>query len=79
MHDDGSILAQAIKQCEAISISNGSFQEQHGMAAWVFDSCNSIGRARGEVMVPGTAKDQSTYCSELAGIYSILAFAKKLC
>ena len=33
----------------------------------------------GAVTVPGTSKDQSAYHSKLAGIYSILLCAKKVC
>lgn len=33
----------------------------------------------GTITVPGTAKDQSAYCSKLAGIYSILLCVKKIC
>lgn len=47
--------------------------------AWVFEGANDTGQFSGAVVVPGSAKDQSSYRSELAGIYSILAFAKRLC
>jgi hypothetical protein len=79
MQDEGSILAQAIQEGEAIAISDGSFHDQYGTAAWVLEGCVSTGRAIGAVVVPGTAKDQSAYRSELAGIFSILVFAKKMC
>jgi hypothetical protein len=79
MQDDGSILAQAIQEGEAIAISDRSFHDQYGTAAWVLEGCVSIGRAIGANVVSGTAKDQSAYRSELAGIFSILVFAKKMC
>ncbi len=77
--DDGSILAHAISQGEAITISDGSFQDTYGTAAWVIEGCDSKGRMKGAVIVSGTAQDQSAYRSELAGIYSILIMVKKIC
>jgi hypothetical protein len=79
MEDDGQIIALAIQQGEAIAISDGSFQDIYGTAAWVVEGTDSNGRALGAVVVPGSAKDQSAYRSELAGLYSILVFVKQLC
>jgi hypothetical protein len=62
-----------------IAVSDGSFQDQYGTAAWVLEGSTPKGRIVGAVIVPGTAKDQSAYRSELAGIYSILLCVKKLC
>jgi hypothetical protein len=72
-------LAKAIQEGEAIAISDGSFQDQYGTAAWALEGSGSKGRIVGAVTVPGTAKDQSAYRSELAGLYCILLGAKKLC
>ncbi len=77
MYNDGDILAQAISQGEAITISDGSFQDTYGTAAWVIKGCDSTGRMKGAVIFPGTTKDQAAYRSELAGIYSILIMVKK--
>jgi hypothetical protein len=79
LSDDGHTLATAIKEGDAIAISNGSFRDQYGTAAWVLEGSNSNGRIVGAVIAPGTAKDQSAYRSELVGIYSILLCVKKLC
>ena len=79
MTDDGITLAQAISQGDAIAISDGSFQDTYGTAAWVLEGIDSVGRIKGAVVVPGTAKDQSAYRSELAGIYSIMVAVTKLC
>jgi hypothetical protein len=79
MTDDGTILAKAISQGDAITISDGSFQDTYGTAAWVLEGSDSAGRMRGAVIVPGNANDQSAYRSELAGIYSILVAVTKLC
>jgi hypothetical protein len=72
-------LAEAIKQGTAIAVSDGSFQDQYGTAAWVMEGECSIGRISGEVVMPGTSQDQSAYRSKLFGIYSIMVCTKKLC
>lgn len=77
--DDGVTLAIAIREGDAITISDGSFQDQYGTAAWVLEGKCSMGRIVWAVMAPGMAKGQSAYRSELTGIYCILICAKKLC
>ncbi len=77
--DDGSTIAQAIQDGDAIAISDGSFHEQFGTASWVIEGTDSKGRIVGEVLVPGTSRDQSAYRSELAGIYSIMTGVKNIC
>jgi hypothetical protein len=52
-----------------IAVSDGSFKNGHGTAAWILyfsDSCNCVGR----VVVPEEAHDQSAYRSELTGLYA---------
>jgi hypothetical protein len=79
LEEGGTILAEAIRQGEAIAVCDGSFQNQFGTAAWVLEGACPKGRIIGRVVVPGTAKDQSAYRSELAGIFSILLTVNKLC
>jgi hypothetical protein len=79
MTDDRYIMAEAIKQGNAIAVSDGSFQDQYGPAAWVLEGDSSSGRISGAVTAPGNAKDQSAYRSELTGIYSIMMCTKNLC
>jgi hypothetical protein len=76
---DGNDTAQAILQGEAIAVSNGSFKDQYGTAAWVIEGNDHRGRISGAVIVPGNAEDQSSYRSELAGIYSIFIAVKHIC
>ncbi len=76
---DGSHIAQAIMEGDAIAISDGSYQDTYGTASWVIEGQDSSGRLVGDVIVPGSASDQSAYRSELAGIYSILVTVKKVC
>jgi hypothetical protein len=79
LEDDGSTIAKALQNGDAIVISVGSFQDQFGTAAWALEGVCSMGRITGDVTVPGTEKDQSAYCSELAGIYSLLICVKHIC
>jgi hypothetical protein len=77
--DDGETLAKSIQDGDAIAISDGSFQDQYGTAAWALEGQGPSGRIVEAVTAPDTAKDQSAYRSELTGIYCILLCAKKLC
>jgi hypothetical protein len=79
LRDDGATFSKAIQDGDAIGISDGSFQDQYGTAAWALEELGSSGRIVGSAMAPGTAKDQSAYRSKLTGIYCILLCAKKLC
>jgi hypothetical protein len=79
MGDEGQTIATALQHGEVIAVSDGSFQDTFGLSAWVVEGANELSRATGAVVVPGAAKDQSAYRSELAGIFSIMIFIKKLC
>jgi hypothetical protein len=62
-----------------IAVSNGSFKETYGTAAWTIgteDQCDIIS---GKAICPGGAQDQSAYRSELTGLYAILAVVNQLC
>ncbi len=79
LSNDGLTFAQAIQHGDAITISDGSFQDQFSTAVWIVEGLCSIGRIVGDVTVYGAVKDQSTYQSELTGINSHLVCAKQLC
>ncbi len=49
--NDGSVIAQAIQQGEAIAVSDGSFQDQFGTASWVIEGSCPVGRIVGAVIV----------------------------
>jgi hypothetical protein len=56
---------------DVIAVSDGSFKESHGTAAWIIrisPECTITGK----VITPGPSNVQSAYRSELAGIYGIL-------
>jgi hypothetical protein len=53
-----------------IAVSDGSFKENHGTAAWIVritDTCEITGK----MVTPGETHDQSAYRSELAGLYGV--------
>jgi hypothetical protein len=79
MEDDGITIAQALKNKAAIAVSDGSFKDSYGTAAWVVEGLNSYGRMMGQVITPGGPSDHSSYRSELSGIYSILVVVNQLC
>jgi hypothetical protein len=58
------------KQPHLIAVSDGSFKQEHGTAAWILrasEACEIVG----QMITPGTARDQSAYRSELAGLYGV--------
>jgi hypothetical protein len=56
--------------CNLKAVSDGSFKEAFGTAAWMIHINNNC-EIRGHCITPGNSSDQSAYRSELAGIYGI--------
>ncbi len=56
------------------AISDGSFKQNQGSAAWIIEGSGSTNRVLGECFTPGTDDDHSSFRSELAGIYTCLLF-----
>jgi hypothetical protein len=79
LSDDGYIIADSIRNSVAIAVSDGSFKDTYGTAAWVLEGENSIGRIIGRVIAPGAESDQSAYRSELSGILAVMIMVKNLC
>jgi hypothetical protein len=77
--DDGLCLATALKEGFAIAVSDGSFKETYGTAAFVLEGESSTGRIVGTVIAPGNAQTHSPYRSELTGIYATMILVQKLC
>ncbi len=53
MEDDGIALRQAIQSFDAIAVSDGSYQDSFGSAAWVLEGTTDKGRITGVVGTPG--------------------------
>ncbi len=77
LEGQADILEEAIKQGTAVAVSDGSYQSDHGAAAWVIESCTSAHRIRGAGQTPGYIQDQGAYCSELFGLWGILYTLKR--
>jgi len=71
------VLVAAIQQGSAVAVSDGSFQFEHGAAAWTIESSTSAHRIRGAGQMPGGSRDQSAYRSELFGLWGILYSLKR--
>jgi len=67
-HGDMIQLANTIIKGQAVAVSNGSFQEQHGSVAWTIEGTSSQHQIIGKGRTPGTQHNQSTYHSELFGL-----------
>ena len=69
---DISKIVQSLKNGTAVAVSDGSFKDEGGTAAWIIESHDGTQRMIGRVLVPGYPSDHSAYRSELAGLYSIV-------
>jgi len=72
--DDGQPIVQAIMSGHMVAVSNGSFKDAQGTAAWMFyDDCDpKTLLGEGVITTPGTRPAQGSYRSKLAGIYRII-------
>jgi hypothetical protein len=79
---DGRELAKAIQtgaSASVIAISDGSFKNTYGTAAWSIGTVEQEGLLAGKVVCPGGEKDQSSYRSELMGLYVMFVTIHHLC
>jgi hypothetical protein len=77
--EDGRTIAAAILNGTCIGVSDGSFKDGFGTAAWVLEGSDSTGRIRGNATVPGADADQCSYRSEIAGLYAMVRMVQKVC
>jgi len=77
IHGSMEQLAEAICKGTAIAISDGSFQDQQGVAAWTIKGYNNSNQILGRGRTPSTPTDQSAYCSELFGLWGIFKALQK--
>jgi hypothetical protein len=68
--EDCSSFALDICTGRVIAVSDGSFSNSYGTAAWVLQGPAS--RCIGQVVCPGSASDQNSYRSEVSGLLAIL-------
>jgi len=65
-------LIQDIISGHAVAVSDGSFRDQHGAAAWTIEGKDTSSKLQGAGVTPGLPEDQSAYRSELFGLWGIL-------
>jgi len=71
---DGHPIVQAIMSGNAIAVSNGSFKDTQGTAAWMLYDNHDPKTLLGEGVITmlGARPAQGSYQSKLAGIYGII-------
>ncbi len=77
---EGSVdnLIQAIQSGKAVAVSDGSFRDQMGAAAWTIEATTAEHQLLSTGHTPGNPEDQSAYRSELFGLWGILASLRQL-
>jgi len=66
------VVVEAITQGTALVVSDGSFKEGQGAAAWTIKGRTATNKITGACLVPGTVEDHSAFWSELMGILGVL-------
>jgi hypothetical protein len=72
-------VLQAITNGTCFGVSDGSFKAQFGTAAWTLTTPDDHGNISGCCTVPGSPDVQSSYRSELAGLYAMVHIVATLC
>ena len=62
----------------AVGVSDGSFKDEGGTAAWIIENEAATQWIMGTVEVSGYGSDQSAYRSKLAGIYAMVVIIEKI-
>jgi len=80
LQTEGSVaeVIQALRKGNAVAVSDGSFKDYAGAAAWTIEGDTAANRVVSTGLTLGKAEDQSAYQSELFGLWGILASLKQL-
>jgi hypothetical protein len=66
-------LSDSIRQGSCTCITDGSYKDQHGTAAWkIVDLSKPTNILEGQCITPGTPSQQCAYRSELLGLYALV-------
>jgi len=65
-------LLREVTHGSGLGVSDGSYRDGRGAAAWVVEGCDGRNRLLGQICTPGLDTDHSSFRSELAGLYSLL-------
>jgi hypothetical protein len=79
VQQEGQRLLDALQEGTVMAVSDGSYKDTYGTAAWTIGDQDEFSILSGRVVCPGTDDDHNLYRSELAGIYAITAIMNKLC
>jgi hypothetical protein len=77
--DNGLCIAQAIQNGTAIALSDGSFKDGFGTSAIIIEATDPGDNIIAVNVVPGHRDTQSSYCSELAGIFGQVIMINTIC
>jgi len=77
--DNGQQIAYAVVQGTCKVVSDGSYKDGSGIAAWMIQDMASKNILSGTTIIPGHTSDQSAYQSELGGIFSIVMMIHNIC
>jgi hypothetical protein len=77
--DNGLTIAEAIRQGTAIAVSDGSFKNELGTAAFVIEGKDQTNRILAGHLTPGPPLSQSSFRSELSGLYGIVSLVNTIC
>ena len=77
--DDGKTIAEAIRLGTAVAVSDGSFKNELGSAALVIEGSDSQHRILAGHLTPGPLSAQSSFRSELSGLYGIVLMVNTIC
>jgi len=69
---DPKAIVSAIGDGIAMAVSDGSFKEWSGAAAWTIEGADANTKVTGMCLVPGSEEDHSAYRSELMGLLGIM-------
>jgi hypothetical protein len=77
--ENGTRIAQAIRNGKAIALSDGSFKDGFGTSALSIEAEDSEDNIIAVNVVPGNTEDLGSYRSELAGIFGQVIMVNTIC
>jgi len=72
------MVIHAVLSGTAFLVSDGSFKDRAGAAAWMIKGAMAANRIVGNGLTPGEPEDQSAYCSKLFSLWRIFASLQQL-
>ena len=74
---DLSLMVSSLASGAVLAVSDGSFRDGRGTAAWVLEGVGCS--LRGSGLVPGDLSAQGSYRSELVGLYGLTLAIRAIC